>query len=309
MENIGDKLKIEALYIATLPERTIRSAVSATMGVSSLATTLLLPKFIKESTTYRVSFGMLQQFLIQKIAEVEQEEKAYEVKDKYVIRKTAGSFIEGIGLVSIRFSPVWMLAIISDVSGGSKAYLNRLVNDMKKQKLIDDNYEYTTLSDLLDGISGLSKLGVDSIDMPPITKDEFAEFKRNLSVSLNGNMNQTKLMMKDLETVWNKMHQVGKKENLSISKMNGAMTLDLMKQATIRGMDMTKSTVMTTYDLFNELIIKSYMDSIDDVVKNGRKKYLMDHMAPVIKQFSKLYKKEHVTVTEKVIKFFGKSDK
>jgi len=306
MENIGDKLKIEALYIATLPERTIRSAVSATMGISSLATRLLLPKFIKESTTYRVSFGMLQEFLIQKIAEIEQEEKAFEVKDKYVIRKTAGSFIEGIGLVSIRFSPVWMLAIISDVSGGSKIYLDRLVKDMKKQHLVDDTYEYKSVNDLLEGISGLSKLGVNAIDMPPITKDEFAELKRDLSASLNDNMEQTKQMMKELETVWNKMQHVGKQENLSISKMNGAMTLDLMKQAAIRGVDMTKSTVTSTYDLFNELVIKSYMDSIDEVVKKGRKKYLVEHMTPFIKQFSKLYKKEHVTMTEKVIKFFNK---
>jgi hypothetical protein len=300
--------KIKAQYIASLPERTIRSVVTATTGVTSLATKLLVPKFIKESATYRVTFGMLQQFLIQKVAEVEVEEKEFEVKDQYMIRKTAGSVIEGIGLISVRFSPVWMLAIVSDVTGGSRTYLNRLITDLKKNKLIEEAANYDSIYALLDGINASSRMGVEAIDMPPITLEEFTEFKNSMTTNLKDNVNQSKKLMKDLEEVWSKMHQVGKKENISINKLSGAMTLDVLKKVSVKGYELTKSSTSTTFDILNEFIIKSYKESIDEVTKQGRKKYFGDHMRPFVKQLNSHFSKDHKTLTEKILAYpFGKN--
>lgn len=117
--------KPDKVYLASLPERTVRAATALATGLTSLAANTLLPGFLRGTTVYKVTFGMLQQFLIEKVAQVEGGESPYSAKDNYLARKTAGAVLEGIGLASIRFSPLWMLAILSDAAGGSKVYVER----------------------------------------------------------------------------------------------------------------------------------------------------------------------------------------
>lgn len=293
-----------ARFYLTLPERTLRSLTSAVTGITSLTTKLLMPKFIKNSATYRVTFGMLQQFLIETVAEVKQEAPDIELKDNYVVRKTAGAFVEGIGLLSIHFSPVWMLAIVSDISGGSKEYLNRLIHDLKKNGIVKDEAKFNSVFDLLEGVRNSSKLGVDSIDMPPISKDEFLKLKTDMVKNFKDNGNQTKAIMKDLEGVWKQMHQVSKDENFAISKLNGTMTLDLMKKTATKGIDMTKATSETMMGLFNDVIIKSYKESINELSEHGKRKYVIDHLTPFMSQFSKHFDKNKLTMTDKLIDLF-----
>lgn len=295
--------KINGLYIATLPERTIRSLLSATTGVTSLLTGLLLPKAVKESATYRVTFGMLQQFLIEKVAEVEQESQDIVLKDKYVMRKTAGSVIEGIGLLSVRFSPVWMLAILSDVAGGSKVYLKRLIKDLERNNLIEEGASYDNVYDVLDGINNSSRMGVDAIDLPPISKEEFSEFKDSLVSQFHQNNSSSLKMYQDLEGVYKKMNETSKSEKISLSKLNGAMTLDLMKNTSKKGFDITKVSAKTSLDMIHEVVIDNYIESLDELNHIGKRKYLIDHMTPFMKQFKRHYKGEKVTMTEKAIRW------
>jgi len=295
--------KINGLYIATLPERTIRSLLSATTGVSSLLTGLLLPKTVKDSSTYRVTFGMLQQFLVEKVAEVEQEEVDIVLKDKYVMRKTAGSVIEGIGLLSIRFSPVWMLAILSDVAGGSKVYLQRLIKDLERNNLIDTGGAYENVYEVLDSINTSSRIGVDAIDLPPITKEEFTEFKDSLVSQYHQNNSSSLKMYKDLKRVYKNMNKASKSERISLAKLNGTMTLDLMKNTSKKGFDITKVTAKTSLDMIHEVIIDNYVESLDRLNHIGKRKYLINHMTPFMKQFKHHFNGEKVTITEKSIKW------
>ncbi len=299
-----DKKKL--IYIASIPERTIKSVVSVGTGITSLLTKLLLPNAVKDSSTYRVTFGMLQQFLIEKVAQVEEGEKSIALKDHYAVRKTAGSIIEGVGLISIRFSPVWMLAILSDVSGGSRVYLTRLIEDLKKNNLIDTTVNYDNVYDLLDGINKSSKIGVDAMDTPPISVEEFKEFIDTLMAQMKDNNTSSKKMLGDLEKVYHKMTDTSQKEKMSLQKLNGAMTLDLMKNMTKKGFDITKVTTKTSLDMINETVIKSYMDSLDLVNKVGKRKYLIEHMTPFMRQFKQHYNKDKKTITGKALGWFGK---
>ncbi|TCT16276.1 hypothetical protein EDC18_102293 [Natranaerovirga pectinivora] len=299
--------KNKLTYILSVPERTIKSVVSIGTGMTSLLTNLLLPSIVKDSITYRVTFGMLQQFLIEKVAQVEQKEKNIQLKDHYMIRKTAGSIIEGIGLISVRFSPVWMLAILSDISGGSKVYVKRLMEDLKKCGLIEQEVNYENIYDLLEGVNRFSNIGVNAIDMPPISAKDFNEFKKSLVTEFSHDKNASQKMYKALEKVYKRMEEVSEKEKMSLKKLNGAMTIDLMLKTSKKGLDITRVTTKTSIDMIYEVIIKNYMDSLDKVNRIGKRKYLIEHMTPFMKQFKDHYKKDKKTITEKVFGCFTKS--
>lgn len=304
MAHIGDK----AIYGLSLPERTIRSATSILTGVTSTATETLLPHFVKESVTYRVTFGMLQQFLITKIAEIEDQETSVVLQDQYLLRKTAGSVVEGVGLFSVRFSPVWLLAILSDVTGGSKEYLNRLVRAYKREGVIESETTFENFLDLLEGVSRSSKLGLSAFDMPPISKEEFIAYKQELSDSLKGQKDTLFLMMRDLETVWNKMVAAETKEGVPITTISGAMALEAMKKSGEKGVKVTRSTLLTTYEVFHEMLIGPYNTTLKRVAKEGFTAYVRHHLDPHISQMLYHFYGDKETLTEKLIRraFKGK---
>ncbi|MBN2221517.1 MAG: hypothetical protein JW708_04860 [Vallitaleaceae bacterium] len=304
-------MKKDPLYYLSLPERFIRSSAAAATGVVHLVTKLTLPKLIKESSTYRVTFGMLLQFLTQKVAQVEQSEAEYEVGKDYLAKKTAGMFVEGVGLLSFHFSPMWLLVILSDLTGGSKEYLLRLMKELKQQGIIRQDEEYSNVFDLLEGINTSANIGANAIDMPPLSAKELREFKDQLSESINGNVEHTTRIMKDLEEVWKKMNQTGKSLNLSVTKLNGAMTLDLIQKSyhsVKKGIGTSKATGKITVELIDEFILSSYKESIREVNEKGKMQYMKEHMQPFMKQFHKHYDENHKTLTEKILseKVFSK---
>lgn len=300
-----DKKK-KIYYAISMPERFVRSTVSGLTSVTSLTTDLALPKALKESSTYRVTVGMLQQFLIEKVAEVEKTDSQVELVDKYVVRKTAGSIIEGIGLISVRFSPVWMLAILSDVTGGSKAYLERLTRDLKQQGLIDKETSYDSAYALLDSISSFSDKGVSAIDTPPISINELKNFKDEMTEEFTKNADATKMIYQDMEAVYKKMQKTSRDQKISMSKLNGTMTLDAMNKTGNKQLDLVKAGSMSSLNLLKELFVDSYMDSLDHLNHVGKRAYLIKHMTPFMKQVKGHYLKNNVTLTEKVLtRLFG----
>jgi hypothetical protein len=199
-------------YVLTLPERSVRATTAFATSLTSLISRHLFPKAIRHSATYKVTFGMLQQFLIQKVAEIELEEKDFKVGDDYLMRKTAGTLIEGIGLVSVRFSPVWMLAILSDVTGGSKTYFEMLLDSLKKSGMIEPTQNYEHVFDLLEGIQKGTRIGVDAIDMPPLSAEDFKVFKDSVTSNMKENMSHTKNLFLDMEKVFSQMLKVNQKK-------------------------------------------------------------------------------------------------
>ena len=53
------------LYTLSLPERGLRALASIIGGTTSLLTNVLLPDSLRQSTTYTVTIGLLQQYVIE----------------------------------------------------------------------------------------------------------------------------------------------------------------------------------------------------------------------------------------------------
>lgn len=293
-------------YYLSLPERSIRAGAALLTGVTNLATETLLPKLVKDSVTYRVTFGMLQQFITTKIAGIEKEAAYKQMDDQYVLKKTAGSIVEGIGLFSIRFSPVWMLAILSDITGGTKVYLKRLVEAYKKEGILEEDEGYDNFLDLLEGLSKTSELGLTAFDMPPISKAEFLEYKKALQENMSDQKNTASALFRDLEGLWNRMITLEQKEAIDISEISGAMAISAMKVAGAKGFLFTKSTVNVTYATLHEQMIGPYKETLDEMGKVGFARYSKEQLIPHISKAIEHYDTQALTYTQKFGRFIRK---
>ena len=69
MLNFFKALRERATYLASLPERTIRSLASVAGGTTMLLTETLFPEVLRDTTMYRIFVGDTQKFVIEKVAQ------------------------------------------------------------------------------------------------------------------------------------------------------------------------------------------------------------------------------------------------
>ncbi len=270
------KLRQQLINALAYSERTIRSASAVVVGASTLLTENLIPRSLRKTTTYKVTLGMLQRFLIEKVAEMEMEVGDFEISDDFAQRKVMGTAIEAAGLLAVGFSPLWVFAIIGDTVGGSKLYLNRLVDQLKKDGLIDEETNITEVSQMFDAIESASSKSATALDMPPLSREDFAKLTADMRSGYGEAFDKTSAVMPELDTMWETMETVTKRENISMEALMGYMTLDAMKQ----GANVTWSASKVGAQLFDEKIIESYRETVNRVSNEGANDYIANHLRP-----------------------------
>ncbi|MEM7802885.1 MAG: hypothetical protein AAF633_27085 [Chloroflexota bacterium] len=263
-------------------ERIIRSTSSVLIGVTTLLTKTLIPQPLRETSIYQVTLGMLQRFIVEKVAEVEQEaaENEIDITDDFAQRKLAGTAIEAVGLLTVGFSPLWVFAIISDSVGGSRVYLDRLIDELKEDGLISPESDIQELSDLFNAIQEASSKSALALDMPPLSKKDFDQMQNEVTLGYDSVYQRSTEIRPQLDTLWANMEQLAKRENISMEKLAGIMTLDAMK----KGAGFTLAAGRTGAYLFNENILESYRETLRETQQVGFNTYIGEHMRPFIEQ-------------------------
>jgi hypothetical protein len=74
-------------------------------------------------------------------------------------RKVAGNVVEAGCVFTVGFSPLWFLAAASDVTNGTRVYLDAFVKELKRAGVLPESTEVSTVSDLLTVMDGASSPG------------------------------------------------------------------------------------------------------------------------------------------------------
>jgi hypothetical protein len=284
---------IDLEYLVSLPERTLRSGAALLGGASLLISETLLPDVLKETTTYRVTLGDLQRFLILKVGEVhkqapfisgmlggDQVEKRI-LSDDFLRKKLAGNVLEAAGLLTIRFSPLWIFAIAGDAAGGSKVFLERLVTHLKANGVINQDADPQSLTDLLDSVQSASYKSATAVDTPPLSRTELSALAQELTDSYGGMFARGQALLPRFESLQDRMAAVAEEEDASMEEVSGAMALDLASLQAAGGRAAT-ALGQTGSELFGERILNSYTKTLDEIARQGWASYLNKLMTPFL---------------------------
>ena len=110
-------------------------------------------------------------FLTEDIAGVQKQvEDAAEdpVGEHFLARKAVGNFLDWTSFLTLHISPMWILAIVSDVAYGSKSYVLELARELQAQGLIAPDSTIHHIDDILDAIQDASGRTATMFDAPPI---------------------------------------------------------------------------------------------------------------------------------------------
>ena len=301
-DNLNENTRKQLGYLLSLPERSIRSLAAVTGGTTLLLTDLLVPQVAKDSIIYNAIVGDFQRFMVHTLAQMEHEgleQGAFrEINGEYPFRKVAGTAIEAFGLLSVRFSPLWVFAIAGDAAGGSRVYLNRLVAQLKENEVIAQDVEITSLETLFVAMQDASKSSVTVIDTPPLTREELNKLTTDLRTNYGRMFSGTTNLVSRMDTLWTRIETVAEEQDATPEQVEGVMTLDLVGWGK-KSVGTVAAVGQTTGDLVGEHIFESYAKTLDGISEVGLPKYVSDHLTPFLSTAVNHFDPKSASWTEK----------
>ncbi|HUH15819.1 MAG TPA: hypothetical protein VML35_08040 [Gaiellaceae bacterium] len=166
-------------FLVSLPERALRALVGAIGGAVHETAEVVLPRFARRSRFYEATAKNMLRIAIELVGGVERDTPVGEPEPAALLkRKTAGNVVELGSIAAFGFSPLWLLAAASDVSRGSRVYLDALTSELKSAGVLAEGTQLGTVDELLGALEGTSGTTARLVDLPPL---ELAELRRSFA--------------------------------------------------------------------------------------------------------------------------------
>jgi hypothetical protein len=156
-------------YLLSLPERLVRSTLGLGAGLTREVADIAVPGGIRRGQLYQNLVDATLRYLIEQVGGAEGVYAAGDkLPDDFVARRTAGNAIELLGIVAFRASPVWVLAALADLSGAGRYLIPQITEALKADGLLENDVEFTTVDEMLDGLERTSGRLAAAINTPPL---------------------------------------------------------------------------------------------------------------------------------------------
>lgn len=173
--------KTSRTFLVSLPERVFRAGAALLGGSIHEAGTLLLPRLVRRSKLYEATAANLLRITVELVGGVEgaPTERSDDV-GKIAVRKGAGNVVELGSIAAFGFSPLWLLAGASDILRGSRVYLEALVEELQRARLVSDDLDVSSVDELLEALERGSGRTAGLIDVPPVEIEGLRESLKEL---------------------------------------------------------------------------------------------------------------------------------
>lgn len=212
-------------YLISLPERFVRASAASVGGLLYETTEVALPRWFRRSRLYQAVVYRLLRLTIEMVGDVEGIFPAEEISVKELAaRKAVGNVIELASFVAVGWSPLWILAAASDISGGTRVYLHAFQEELKKSGLLNENSSIHSVDDLLNTLETSSGMAADLVDIPPINID-------GLKASLLALRNNTTRLPsgEQLTNLYNEMQHVAQNEGRSVGSLSSMIAAGALR--------------------------------------------------------------------------------
>ena len=261
-----------------------------------------MPRAFQDSRTYGIVVRNSLRFLATDVGGVtsptsDDEEPAVE---GYLARKAVGNFVDMAGWATLSCSPVWLMAVVSDVAYGARSYTRELASELQQKGLIAEDSTINSVDDLLGAIQGATGEAAGLFDTPPLS---VADLKATLEATrdaLDDADITTMIPESELETLWEEMKQLAGEEDVGLLGISGAVTmLTLQKVSTVGHGALTG--IQVGGGLLNRQVIGHYVESLSTIREQGFYNTLRETAEPYIDAVWSNFSLDRDTWTESLL--------
>jgi hypothetical protein len=270
-------------YGVSIPERLVRSACGLTAGTAKELAGFVVPRSFQDSKTYQVVVRNSLNFLISNIGGVRTPTAGTEQAqaEDFLARKAVGNFVDFAGLATLHVSPLWVLAIVSDIAYGSKTYVQELARELQSQGLIDDASTIHHVNDVLDAVQRASGSAASTLDQPPLSVDALkASIEETKKAVLDVDPRQL-FPESEIQKYWASMRELAASENVSLLGASGVVAMQAISTAkTVTQGAFTG--VVVAGQIINRTVLSHYVDALARVKEQGLWASVRDTYEPYV---------------------------
>lgn len=285
--NLQERTLNAGQYVASLPERLVRTAAVGAGGLVHETSGMILPPPIRRSQLYQSTIGRLLRIVIEFVGGVPREESAEEMNvQDLAVRKLAGNAVEVASVVAVGWSPLWLLAAASDVTGGTRAYLDAFVSELKSSHVLTPDADISSADGLLAALEGTSGQMADTIDIPPLALNDMRsslnQFRRNA---------QNLPDPRDMTQIFAEMKRAASEQNRSLFTVSSLVAA---------------GAIQAGIQLGNFHLFSFYRDSLSTIRTEGVPAYLQRISQPYLEAAAHHLHPSSGTHTQRLLgRFFG----
>lgn len=217
-------------YLLSLPERIVRSTLGLGAGAAREVGEVVLPDAVRNTQLYKNLVDATLRFVIEQVGGVEGVyAKGDELPDNFLARRTAGNAVEMLGIVAFRASPVWVLAALADVCGAGRQLIPEMAGALKEQGLLDEDAQFTSVDQILDGLERTSSRIAAAINTPPL---DVAGLRAEWEAIRNEARSIQPASLPSSETVgamWTNLKSESARQNRSVFETSSMMALSALR--------------------------------------------------------------------------------
>jgi len=306
--SLSDRVGLQQfmMYSLSLPERLVRSSVGLAAGAAMETASLLIPQSFQSAKTYELvvtnSLGFLTSNIggVKSVTGQDASDSESQLDEDFMARKAVGNFVDLAGMATLHVSPVWLLAIVSDVAYGSSSYVQQLAGELKEQGLIDDTSTIHHVDDVLNAIQDSSGNAASLFDTPPLSVEQLRATLDRTRQSITDVDYTGVLPEAELRQYWNEMQEISVNNGVSLLGVSGALAMNTLGKLDTAAKG-TLTGVRVAGGLLNRHVIGHYAASLEAIRNKGLFESLRDTSGPYISAVWNNFADDKPTWTEELV--------
>ncbi len=278
-------------YLASLPERIVRSVLGLGAGLAKETGDVVLPAAVRNSQLYQNLVSATLRFVIEKVGEVD---GVYPVDarlpDDFLTRRAAGNAIELLGIVAFRASPVWVLAALADVSGLGRTLIPQIAAELKAQGMLDQAAEFTSADELLDGLERTSGRLAATVNTPPLDvttlRQELAALREEARALQPGGLPTGEAIV----SLWSQLQAESVRQQTSVFQTSSTMAVAAVQAG-----------VTVTGRVIGTVMLDHYRQTLGMIRETGYVAYATRQLSPYVKAAAGQFSPGRRTLTERLL--------
>jgi hypothetical protein len=292
-------------FLLSLPERVLRSTTALAAGLLREIGEVAIPQTVRRSRLYQNLVEATLRFLIEQVGGVEgvypTEEK---LAEDFLMRRTAGNGIELIGILAFRASPVWVLAALADASGGGRYLIREISGALKDEGLLDQDTDFSTVDQMLDGLEASAGRIASTINMPPFDvktlRQEWNAIKRDLARIPPKNLPS----FDTLRDLWTEIRNEARLQNRTVFEMSSVMALSAIADIPRKARWLSASArlaVGKTGAVVAEVLLDHYRSTLKQIRETGYVRHAVQQFRPYLYGAALQFSPKRRTLTEQLL--------
>jgi hypothetical protein len=302
-----------AVYLLSLPERVIRSALGFSAGLLREIGEVAVPRTVRRGQLYKSLVDTTLRYVIEEVGGVKgiYPAEVNQTRD-FIARRGAGHVIELLGLAAFHLSPVWVLAALADLSGLGRRLLPEITQALKQQGLLDKDAQFDNVDQMLDGLENTSARLAQTLNLPPLDVARLRKEWSDIRLQARKLKPAELPTAQDIASGWEELKQEAARQGRSIFATSSVMALSAVRTLPNRARRFSSSTrvgAARTGKVFYTTVLEDYSQALRELREVGYGTYARRQLSPYLRACVEQFSRQQRSTTERVIDRVRKNGK